>query len=232
MQKQQIIFGTKKLGKVAEKAPKEKYPNHAVVTVEGVKEAKKSRRILFNTKASELLGLEPGETQWLVFGSVERGVGLPNEVLVMNTSEIGETDQDMTSYRASKNPVSIEDTKEKFKSVSSTHMCNEIFSFLEKDDSVNTEFSLTVFPSEEVNAFSLSDLDVESQDLTEEEELTGQHVELTSFEETPMGSSLSENGLTSQKSSSESDVAESEANEEVATGIPSRNSNAVVEEWS
>jgi len=91
-----IIFGTKRLGQVVAKASNEKYPNHAVVTVEGTKEAKKSRRILFNTKAAELLGLVAGEVQELVFGSLTAEAG--NQVLVMSLSEVGDNAGDMTIY--------------------------------------------------------------------------------------------------------------------------------------
>lgn len=150
-----IVFGTKRLGGQVAKSS-EKYPDLAIVTVEGVKGAKKSRRILFNTKAAELLNLEEGELQRVVFASVETGVDTDRQVLVANVETITGASDDMVTYKTSKNRVSYgEDTSERGKAVTSSHMCNEIFSFLGHDDSANVEFVLSTFPGESVEAYSL-----------------------------------------------------------------------------
>jgi hypothetical protein len=156
----QIVFGTKRLGGAVAKAITEKYPNNAVVTVEGVKEAKKSRRILFNTKAAEMLNLENGEIQRLVFGSVQAGANVDKQVLVMNLSSIGDDAGEMTIYKTSKNKVAFADTSEKAKAVTSSHMCSEVFSFLEKDDTANIEFSLVEFASDQVEAYTFAPLNI------------------------------------------------------------------------
>lgn len=150
-----IVFGTKKLGAQIAKSS-EKYPNFAIVTVEGVKGAKKSRRILFNRKAAELLDLAEGELQQVVFASVETGVDTERQVLIANVATISGAADEMVTYKTSKNKVSYgEDTSERGKAVTSSHMCNEIFSFLGHDDSANVEFALSTFPGDSVEAYSL-----------------------------------------------------------------------------
>ncbi len=151
-----IIFGTKKLGQTVATKIAEKYPDLAVVTVEGQKGAKKSRRILFNSNASRLLNLESGSVQVLMFGSLEAGENNPAQVLVMNTDSTPDLDpENVVTYKTSKNLVSYsEDTSEKGKSVTSSYMCNEVFSFLGLEDSQNIEFELVSFDSEEVEAFA------------------------------------------------------------------------------
>lgn len=163
-----IIFGSKRLGATTARAVAEKYPNHAVVTVEGQKEAKKSRRILFNSKAAALLGLENGEIQQLIFGSVQAGDNIDKQVLVMNLSSVGDDAGEMTVYKTSKNKVAFADTSEKAKAVTSSHMCSEVFSFLEGDDSANAEFSLITFESDQVEAYSLAPLNITNEVAIEE----------------------------------------------------------------
>ena len=155
-----IIFGTKRLGKVAT-VTSEKYPNLAVVTVEGLKGAKKSRRILFNKTAANLLNLETGSVQHLVFASVETGEESGREVLIADAASM-EGNGDMVTYKTSKNTVSFESTKESGKAVTSSHMCGEIFAFLDKDDSASVEFSLQAFDNDQLDAFSLRGMEVES----------------------------------------------------------------------
>jgi hypothetical protein len=151
-----IIFGTKKLGQAQEAVSKEKYPNFAVVTVEGQKGAKKSRRILLNTKAADLLHCDLGETQRIVFASLETGTNNSKQVLIANAGLIDSELQ--VTYKTSKNAVSYTDSKEKGKAITSTHACNEIFSFLGMDDTQDIEFHLTSFESQEVEAYLLSDI--------------------------------------------------------------------------
>lgn len=168
-----IIFGSKRLGASSERASNEKYPNNAVITVEGQKGAKKSRRILFNTKAAEMLNLENGVVQQLVFGSVEQGVDMDKQVLVMNTNSIDGETGEMTVYKTSKNKVAYVDSSEKGKAITSTHMCNEIFTFLGIDDSTNIEFSLVEFGAEQVEAYSLATLNINGADELSNSETSG-----------------------------------------------------------
>ena len=145
-----IIFGTKRLGQTAAAASSAKYPDLAVVTVEGTKEAKKSRRILFNKTAAAMLGFQTGETQQSVFGSL---IGdSSNRLLITNISSDPETVGEMTTYKTSKNNVSYDGTSEKGKAITSSFMCNEISGFLGLDNKT-TEFQLVGFDSDQVEAF-------------------------------------------------------------------------------
>jgi len=148
-----IIFGTKKLTESARTVSVEKYEGRAVVTVEGQKGAKKSRRVLFNNTASTLLGLEPGSVQQVVFAPVQD----TRQVLIANLDSIDEDARgEMVTYRTSKNKVSYgEETSEKGKSLTTSFMCKELFSFFGEDDSQDLEFDLNEFPSEDLEAFSL-----------------------------------------------------------------------------
>jgi hypothetical protein len=149
-----IIFGTKRLGQSAAVVSAAKYPNKAVITVEGVKGAKKSRRILMNAKAAELLGCTVGELQELSFGWPELGPDSPKQVLIANSATFAE--EPGITYRTSKNKVSFgEDTSEKGKAITSSHVCNEIFNFLNLDDSANAEFELNAFDNPSLEAFTL-----------------------------------------------------------------------------
>ena len=147
-----IVFGKKRLVDVAPRNTSVvKYPEQAVITVEGQKGAKKSRRILINVKASELLGLVVGEVENIVFAPVDD----TKQILIANTATIqGETDE-MVSYSTSKNNVTFSDTSEKAKGITSSHMCKEIFKFLGEDDSFDLEFELAVFPTESIEAFDM-----------------------------------------------------------------------------
>lgn len=159
----QIIFGTKKLTESARTVSVEKYEGRAVVTVEGQKGAKKSRRILFNNTASTLLGLESGSVQQVVFAPIQD----TRQVLITNLDSIDESARgEMVTYRTSKNKVSYsEDTSEKGKASTTSFMCKELFSFFGKDDSVDLEFELNEFPSESVEAFSLDLIEEENNEV-------------------------------------------------------------------
>lgn len=157
-----IIFGTKNFGKTNDSsyASNEKYPNIPVVTVEGQKGAKKSRRVLFNSKAAELLGLENGTIQTLVFASLEVTEKNERGVLVANAQDIPAEVE--VSYKTSKNPVAYDDSKEKGKAVTSSHVCNQVFTFLGHDDSANIEFTLSEYPNGDFRAFSFRPLTTET----------------------------------------------------------------------
>lgn len=158
-----IVFGTKRLTQTAVRnASTEKYNDLAVITVEGLKGAKKSRRILMNRMASELLNLEAGDVQELIFAPVQD----TNQVLIANMATIDGEAGDMTSYKTSKNKVSYTESTEKGKAITSSHMCREIFSFMGKDETADVEFMLTPFNTPSIDAFSL---DVVSYDTATEE---------------------------------------------------------------
>jgi hypothetical protein len=165
-----IIFGTKKLGKEAAGVVSEKYPDLAVITVEGQKEAKKSRRILLNTKAAELLSAEVGFTQRVIFASVEVSDDADKQVLIANFDLMPEQENqdDVVTYKTSKNKVSFsDDSKEKGKAITSSQKCGDIFSFLNLDDSSNVEFELKSYDSDEFEAFSLKSMNDTSDDVIE-----------------------------------------------------------------
>jgi hypothetical protein len=62
----------------------------------------------------------------------------------------------MVVFKTSKNKVSFsDDSKEKGKAITSSAKCIDIFSFLNIDDSSNAEFTLTPYPSDDFEAFSL-----------------------------------------------------------------------------
>lgn len=148
-----IIFGTKRLGKEdGANGTIQKYPNQAVVTLEGVRGANKSRRFLFNAKASEALGLEKGEIQQMIFGTfVDEN---QKSVLIANANNIVEL-EGLTIYKTSKNPVSFDDSKEKGKAVSSSVITGDITTFLGLDDAVNHEFTLEDLNSDQIEAMRL-----------------------------------------------------------------------------
>ena len=129
-----------------------KYPNNAVITVEPSKEGGRSRRVLFNAKACEVLNLEMAEVQQIVFGFVEGDcIGL-----IANASLLGSDVVDsMTTYRTSKNKVSFEDTKEKGKAISSSTIANELSSYFGLDNTTIGEFRLNSYDTEGVESFSM-----------------------------------------------------------------------------
>ena len=148
-----IIFGTKRLTQSARNTSVEKYEGMAVVTIEGAKGHKKARRILFNTTAARVLGLDVGDTQEVVFAPIED----TRQILIANLATIDEDARgEMTTYRTSKNKVAFgDDTTEKGKAATTSFMCKELFSFFGKDETANLEFELMTFPSEDLEAFSL-----------------------------------------------------------------------------
>lgn len=164
-----IVFGTKRLSGAARVASSEKYESLPVVTVEGIKGAKKSRRILLNKMASELLNLEVGDVQELIFAPVED----TRQVLIANMATIDGETGDMVSYKTSKNKVAYGESNEKSKAITSSHMCKEIFSFLGKEETADVEFQLVSFASESVEAYSLEGLDATSTDKCSEADCDG-----------------------------------------------------------
>jgi hypothetical protein len=172
----QIIFGTKRLGKEdGSNGTFQKYPDTAVVTLEGVRGHGKSRRFLFNKKASEAFNLEQGVVNQLVFGTLVNGE--EKGVLISNANDLQNL-EGLTIYKTSKNAVSFDDSKEKGKAVSSSIITGDITSFLGLDDSVNNEFTLKSLNSEDIDAMILVPLTADNSespigdinDMTVEEE--------------------------------------------------------------
>ena len=167
-----IVFGSKKLGKAVEAVSNEKYKGRAVVTVEAFKGKGKTRRILFNNTASSSLGLEQGHIQRIVFAHVIDEDGA-RQVLVTNEAAMGMDTSEMETYKTSKNSVAYLDSKEKGKGIMSSHICSEIFNFLEAKETSNAEFSLTPYTAEgiEFECFLLGGIDEISAEPTVSEQV-------------------------------------------------------------
>lgn len=147
-----ITFGTRK---VARGASFQKYEDTAVVTVEGEKEAGKSRRMLFNRLAMDTLKMEEGVTQEILFGFVEQDEDGNRHLLIANVT--GETVNDAVTYTTSKNRIAYDDTKEKGKGVTSKVLMKEISDFLETSLDTQHEYNLVPFQVDNVdlNLFEL-----------------------------------------------------------------------------
>ena len=141
-----VIFGTKKLGKQDGAAGAyAKYPEQAVVTLEGDRGAGKSRRMFFNAKAAEALGLTTGDVQHIVFGTIDADEEGNRIVLLANASNMSDA-EDLTIYKTSKNLVPTEtEPKERMKSIQSSVITKEINDFLELDENVIHEYALESF---------------------------------------------------------------------------------------
>lgn len=147
-----IILGSKTLGKTGLATVKAKYPEIPVVTIEEDRGSGKSRRVMFNEKAMELLGLEDKASQNLVFGTVTFDEEGNRTVLVVNADTIADT-SDVTTYKTSKNKVVIDDeTKERNKVISSVKLAKEINEFLEIDTGISHEYKLVPFDVEDAGS--------------------------------------------------------------------------------
>jgi len=171
----QIIFGTKRLGKVdSSNGSYQKYPEKAVVTLEGDRGHGKSRRFLFNALAAEMLGLEKGDVQHVIFGSLVSGDN--KAVLISNANNI-QDQEGLTVYKTSKNYVAYDDSKEKGKAVSSSVLTGDVADFLGLSDEASHEFSMSILDSDELEACVLTmlvedqvDVDLSSEELEPEAE--------------------------------------------------------------
>lgn len=162
-----IIFGSKKFGVSNTPVSTEKYPNTPVLLIEASKQGGKSRRIIFNKKASEILGLEMGFVQQIVFGFVQGDtVGL-----IANATDLpSETLNELQTYRTSKNKVTSENPLNRGKGISSTTLTKEISEYFDLDSSVENEFSLNTFESEGIESFSMELITGELTESTDEVE--------------------------------------------------------------
>jgi hypothetical protein len=176
-----IIFGSKRLGvEDGSYGSFQKYPEQAVVTLEGVRGKGKSRRLLFNKLAMEALGLENGSVQEIIFGSLIKGdekvAILANEANIVNS-------EGLTIYKTSKNAVTYDDSKEKGKAISSTIFTGDLSKFLSLDSDVDQEFNLVDLKSTQIEAMKLV-LKVDAPNTIEEcsDGLIAQEVEAVPFE--------------------------------------------------
>lgn len=136
-----VVFGTlKKAGR--EISNNQKYPELAVVTLEAPIEGK-NRKIMFNAQAMELLKLEAGATQNVIFGFIEADEDMNRRLLVANADSL-ENKGDTVVYNTSKNKVPYL-SKEKGKSISSSYLHKEINEFLEINADIAHDYELVHF---------------------------------------------------------------------------------------
>ena len=136
-----VVFGTlKKAGR--EISNNQKYPELAVVTLEAPIEGK-NRKIMFNAQAMELLKLEAGATQNVIFGFIEADENMNRRLLVANADSL-ENKGDTVVYNTSKNKVPYL-SKEKGKSISSSYLHKEINEFLEINADIAHDYELVHF---------------------------------------------------------------------------------------
>jgi hypothetical protein len=165
-----IVFGTLKGTKQPSVA---KYPGKAVITIEGAKEAGRSRRVLFNDKACELLELENKEVQTIMFGFLADDGNENKSVLLSNISGLPENPTDVV-YKTSRNKVSFEDSKEKGKAISSSNLIKDIDTFIGLGDEPK-EFEVSSFDTGvgehdlEYELFQLKEIGSVSEEIKETE---------------------------------------------------------------
>ena len=165
-----IVFGSiKKNGgsRIAEQAF-----DFPVVTMEANRGPKTYRRILFNRPAMQLLDMEDGEINEMLFGFAS---GEDNRLFIVNTAEFIAKVEDKT-YKTSKNKAAYTNSKERGKAISSNPLSTEIMSFMSiASDDVDTNFKLTLYSDEgEANVYELESFSAESDtlDLSEDKEFS------------------------------------------------------------
>lgn len=140
-----IVFGTKKLGKIdGANESFRKYTDRAVVTLEGDRGKGRTRRILFNKTAMEQMNLENGNVQEIVFGTIDADENGNRAILIANANNLANI-EGLTTYKTSKNAVSFENSKEKGKAISSASLTKEMISFLDLDEDTEVEYALQPF---------------------------------------------------------------------------------------
>lgn len=139
-----IVFGTLK-GSRSESVAK--YPEKAVITIEGAKEAGRSRRVLFNEKASEVTELENKEVQTVMFGFLTDDGNGEKAVLFANISGLPENPTNVV-YKTSRNKVAFEDSKERGKAISNSNLIKDIDTLIQLGDEAK-EFEIVPFDAGE-----------------------------------------------------------------------------------
>ena len=129
-----IVFGNKTLGKKAVELVS-KYPDLAVVTIEGYKGKGKTRRTLFNATAMSGLGLEAGVSEELILGEGVDESGA-NIAFIANVEALGGVDEALQTYKVNGGLAKV--NGEKFKTVSISGMAKNLINYLELADDENT----------------------------------------------------------------------------------------------
>ncbi len=129
-----IVFGNKTLGKstVVDTA---KYPDLAVLTIEGYKGKGKTRRSLLNAKAQEFLGMEKGVSEVIILGEAITEEG-ENVSFITNVEAIGGAPEEMFTYKANGGLTKVEG--EKFKTISSSLFAKNLIQYLDLADNLET----------------------------------------------------------------------------------------------
>ena len=120
-----IIFGKPTVAKEVTT----KYPNLAVVTVEAVKEAGKSRRVVFNELAGKELNLDNGNPQTIMFGYVTdiKEDGTEDKFVILSDVSGLENNPTDIVFKTSKNAVKYgNDDSEKGKAISNGNLIKHI----------------------------------------------------------------------------------------------------------
>lgn len=155
---------------------------HPSVKIEKEKGSGKSRRILFNRPACELLDLKDGDSQEMLFGFAQPEAGGAPRLFVVNTEEfLAEVEQ--KTYRTSKNKASYDDSKERGKAIASKPLTAEITEFLGLDESVDNDLFVSFYQEGEATVYELSIEDPTLNQDLDVEEVVGETIEETSEED-------------------------------------------------
>ena len=135
-----IVFGSSKQGN--QRVSEQEFTSPSI-KIEASRGAGTSRRVLFNRAATNLLELENGVVQEMLFGFAHDESN--QRLFIINTAEFAREVEQKT-YKTSKNRVSYTDSKEKGKGISSTPLSNELRSFLGfNDDAVDLDLSIKIY---------------------------------------------------------------------------------------
>lgn len=160
-----IIFGSAKTGRTNSTSEF----NYPVIKVEASRGPRTGKRVLFNTKASQLLGLDAGETQEMLFGfafDTDK-----NRLFLINTAEFANEVQDKT-YKTSKNRVSYTDSSEKGKAITSGALVDELRQFLDIPESLDYNMEVSTYSDEgEATIYELKQITASTEETTLEEDL-------------------------------------------------------------
>lgn len=142
-----VVFGTRRVTRAA--GGFQKFPDNAVVTVEGQAEKGKNRRLLFNKNSMETLNLTDGASQELVLVFIESDENGNRRLLIANTAG-SDIDSGIQTYSTSKSrTASYKESKEKGKSVTGKALLEEIADFLSMDSASEHEYYINPFNTPE-----------------------------------------------------------------------------------
>lgn len=140
------------------------------IKIEAYRGSGTSRRVLFNKPACQLLGLEIGEVQNMLFGFAQPdGDGAPR-LFVVNTEQFTHEVEQVT-YKTSKNYAAYSgDSGERGKSISSSPLVKEIRDFMScTDESQNVNYQLSQYSEGEAVVYELTPVseDVDANEVVE-----------------------------------------------------------------